>query len=146
MRNWFGRRKSKGGEGDEEENANDESGKRDSLDPKYLKETSLGLFKRNSTRLSTGSPPCLEVEQGPKDKELSDKAEEVTLLSMKLDREIKRMLYIVKEGENSNQFSWMCKTVPLLVLLMGQGKDEEYSGERERERVETVVCSSNPWP
>ncbi len=144
MRTWFGRRKSKGGEGDEGGDTNDESGKRDSLDPKYPKEMSLGIFRRTSSSLNT-SPHASswEGEQDPKDKELTAKAEEVTLLSMTLDREIKRMLYIVKE-ENSNQSSWMCKTVPLLVLLMGHGKDGEYSGEREK--VETVVCSSNPWP
>ncbi len=135
MRKWFERRKGNGGEDGEKEDTIDESGGRSVSDPKYPKEkgSSLGVFRRKSKNftLTSGNSSITEVEHDPKVKELVDKADEVTLLSMKLDREIKRILYIVKEEENSQQIMWMRKTVPLLFVLMGRGKDEECSGERD---------------
>ncbi len=133
MRKWFSRRNRKGGEDEEDEE--EEGVGRESLDAKIPKEKGLGLiFNRNSHGFNSSSGSGKETEQEAKEKEFSAKAKEVTLMAMQLEREIQRMLYIVKAEGNSSGFSWMCKTVPLLVLLMGRDEDKEYYGERERER------------
>ncbi len=135
MRKWFARKKKKGEE--DEANEGEEDVRRDSLDPKNQQERGLGLISvRNSSSFNSSSGGWKDAEQEAKEKELNDKAEEVTLLSMKLEREIQRILYIAKAEGNNSEFLWMSKTVPLLALLVGHDKDEEYYGKRERERVE----------
>ncbi len=128
MRKWFSRRNSKRG-GDEEE----EGVKRESLDAKTPKEKGLGLiFNRSPSGFNSSSGFGKETEHETKETSFSLKAKEVTLMAMQLEREIQRMLNIVKAEGTSSALWCISKTIPLLVLLMGRDEDKEYYGERER--------------